>query len=253
VRAVPESPDEAVEEASQVGVSLARDGAVALPNGGAPRGLVVSLLGSARHELRSPLQSIQGFAELLESEAYGRLTREQLTFVEHILQGSIELGSIFDACVELTEEELLGRTLELHRSALGSTLSEALTSAAASTRSTLEYHFEAIGDKVRVKLDLAALKRALSCLLRALAAGEQQTFRAEFTADVELGRLRLVRGEAPRAEVIPVGELAQLRGTCRGLIWLRLADVLLEKQGALLLVSESVDQAEVRLRLSSTH
>jgi signal transduction histidine kinase len=72
--------------------ALLRDGARALaPLAGDDT--VYSLLASARHELRSPLQSIQGFAELLSSESYGPLGEEQHTFVQHILQGSVELGS----------------------------------------------------------------------------------------------------------------------------------------------------------------
>lgn len=90
---------------------LARDGVQPLlaPDDARPHVLRM-LLSSARHELGSPLQLIQGFAELLASGAYGALSEEQRGLLNHVLTASGELRNVVEACLELAELELIGGT-----------------------------------------------------------------------------------------------------------------------------------------------
>jgi hypothetical protein len=270
----------AAERTSADAAALLRDGARALaPLAGDDT--VYALLASARHELRSPLQSIQGFAELLDSESYGGLSEDQHMFVQHILQGSVELGSVMEACLELAEVELLGRVMEPTRTDLRSALSDALDPAHNGTRTVIDTAFAPAAQAVRVRIDRALLRRGLHALLTALSSGPDKTFQARVELTPEHGRLLLTRGSLPaekpaaatlrsqgeeprastldaRATVSPdawlsVSELARRRRAIRSLIWLRLANALLALSDAELRVSERLDRAEVRFRLSSTH
>lgn len=245
--------------------ALLRDGARAIaPLAGDDS--VYSLLASARHELRSPLQSIQGFAELLSSESYGPLGDEQHTFVQHILQGSVELGSVVEACLELAEVELIGRMMEPVRTDLRSALTDALDPTRNGTTIVVDARFAPATQTSFARFDRAVLRRALCALLTALSTGPHKTFQARVELTQEHGRLRLSRGEADGAlgardgkssdgaePLVSVVELSRRRRATRSLIWLRLAHALLATQEGDLLVSEQLDRAEVRFRLSSTH
>jgi hypothetical protein len=228
---------------------------------------VYSLLASARHELRSPLQSIQGFAELLSSESYGPLGDEQHTFVQHILQGSVELGSVVEACLELAEVELIGRLMEPVRTDLRSALTDALDPTRNGTTCTIDAQFAPATLTALARFDRAVLRRSVYALLTALSTGPNKAFQARVELIQEHGRLRLTRGGAesfglaahdaqPGESTEPllcIAELSRRRRATRSLIWLRLASALLATQDGELLVGEQLDRAEVRFRLSSTH
>jgi K+-sensing histidine kinase KdpD len=246
--------------------ALLRDGARALaPLAGDDS--VYSLLASARHELRSPLQSIQGFAELLSSESYGPLGDEQHTFVQHILQGSVELGSVVEACLELAEVELIGRLMEPVRTDLRSALTDALDPTRNGTAAIVDAQFAPATLTALARFDRAVLRRGLSALLTALSTGANKTFQARVELIQEHGRLRLSRGATDDGvlgasagsahesaeSLLSVAELSRRRRATRSLIWLRLASALLATQDGELLVSEQLDRAEVRFRLSSPH
>jgi His Kinase A (phospho-acceptor) domain len=233
--------------------ALARDGARAASQASADP-LASTLLASARHELRSPLQSVQGFAELLGSESYGTLTEEQHSFVSHILQGSLELGAVLEACLELVELHVTRPQLELQHVDLQAELTSALELAAKSSGTALSTRIGSGLAGARLLVDRVTLRRSLQTLLTGLATGTSKTFRAELTLD---GRqVELTLGTPKRAlgaPLISIDEFARRRRATRSLLWLRLASSLLALQGGVLLVTEQLDCVEVRLSLSSTH
>lgn len=218
--------------------------------------VVASLLSSARHELRSPLQSIQGFAELLECGAYGAMGEEQQAFVRHILQGSGELGAIIEACLELTELATLGRALELKREGFQRVTIDALEHAQRSCHVTIAVRTSALAEGVRTKVDASAVRRAVEAAVTAVAAGGHAELTADIGVEGEYGRLTIGRLGPAGATLLPlrtIDELAQQRRTSRSLVWLQLASLLVSKQEGQLASADNGERVEVRLRLSSTH
>ncbi|MDB4972394.1 MAG: multi-sensor hybrid histidine kinase [Myxococcaceae bacterium] len=217
--------------------------------------LSATLLASARHELRSPLQSIQGFAELLGSEAYGPLSEEQHTFVEHILQGSLELGSVLEACLELADLQLQPPPPpELTTVDLKAALSDALELANQRAGTTVQTRYGNEIGQHSIQIERTAFRRAFQALLSGLAAGNSKILRADVTLDPVLVRLTLSTPKCvEKGPLLTTAEFARRRRATRSLVWLQLAAELLALQDGLLLVSEPLDCVEVRLRLSSTH
>jgi K+-sensing histidine kinase KdpD len=217
---------------------------------------MASLLSSARHELRSPLQSIQGFGELLDCGAYGALGHEQQAFVRHILQGSSELGAIIEACLELTELSTLGRPLELQREDFQHVVVDALAHAERSCRVAIAVRTSALAEGARTKVDASAVRRAVEAVVTAVAAGGHAELTADIGVDGEHGRLTIGRMGTAGAALPPcrtIEELAQQRRTSRSLVWLQLASLLVTKQDGQLASADNGERVEVRLRLSSTH
>jgi hypothetical protein len=232
---------------------FARDGARARPES-AREAMTKTLLASARHELRSPLQSIQGFAELLGSESYGSLSEEQHAFVEHILQGSLELGSTLEACLELAELELFAPALDLALVDLRSELGDSIERASHTSGTAVQTRYGSGLQSARTRMDKATTRRAFTALLTGLGTGPGKVFRLIVEHEGEHARLTFSSpARASAGPYMTVDEFARRRHATRSLVWLRLASLLLEHQGGVLLVTEPLDCAEVRIRLSSTH
>lgn len=226
-----------------------RDGLhLTLEGHGSPRErLVQTLLASIRHELRSPLQSIQGFAELLDAGTYGALSSDQRTFVNHILQGSIELASALDACFDLAQLELSGGRPELVVVDVRQALKDALRQHAPE-EGQIRCRFEPRAS-VGAELDTSVFRRAIRALLVAL---------APFTPlEISLQRQasQIVIGvdpQQPHGEELPpldtdVETLASLGRPARALLWMRLASLLLASLGGSLRVSQALDRVQIVL------
>jgi His Kinase A (phospho-acceptor) domain len=212
------------------------------------------LLASARHDLGSPLQSIQGFAELLESSAYGNLSEQQQLFLKHILTASGELRNVTEACLELAELELLGRTPSAHRVELRQALVEAAehVQRRRGITAAVQPGPAALGQRVRI--DHGLFCRGIEALLVALSAGNHEGFVVAMEPAGEYARVTFARtGRAQRAEALPLQELARRQRITRNLVWFRLAAASLASQDATLSLTEQLDCAEVRIRLSSPH
>ena len=211
------------------------------------------LIANARHELRSPLQTIQGFAELLDCQAYGTLTSDQQVFVKHILQGSEELGATIEACLELAEVEAGARAFPLTRESLQPLLTEALAAAATRCGCQLRLDVRPGLASVRGKVDVDAIKRALEALVMGVATGREE-LSAELHVDGEYACLRVSRVEGVFGSALrTIDDLARHKRAGRGLVWLRLAAQLVAHQDGLVTATDAAERAEVRLRLSSTH
>lgn len=251
MRAVPDSDPESDDHDGQESASTRSSGRAP-----AQRPLNEALLSSARHEVGSPLQTIQGFAELLESQVYGPLSQEQLSFVGHILQGSTELGAVLDACIEIAQLELLGRERDPRR-VTGAALRDALDRAAAAVGVPVTSAVDEAAGELGL-LDIGAVERAFSALVLALSggnAGSKHALEASIVRERERVRVCVcvARRSSGGGALLSVRELAARRRSSRHLIWLRLADVLLAAEEASLLVGAQVDQAEVCIRLSSAY
>lgn len=211
-----------------------------------------SLLSSARHELGSPLQSIQGFSELLASEAFGALSQEQHGFLEHILAASSELRGAMDACLELAELELVGRAPSVRAVDLFTTLIDAQEQAQRQLGVSISTQPSA--RRTQVQLDVELFRRAFETLLLALSSRDGKSFVVAIDMDAEHALLAVARAPLQaRAVTLPVPALAAREHITRNLLWFRLAGALFAAQDAKLSVAERLDYAEVRLRLSPTH
>jgi His Kinase A (phospho-acceptor) domain len=221
---------------------------------GPTRNALRELLASARHDLGSPLQSIQGFAELLESSAYGNVNEQQQLFLGHILTASSELRYVMEACLELAELELLGRAQSAYRVELHQALLEAVehVQRRRGITAVVQPGPAALAQHVRVDRELFC--RGIEALLVALGAGDRTTFVVAMEPAGEYARVTFARtARAQRAEALPLQELARRQCITRNLVWFRLAATSLAAQDATLSLTEQLDCAEVRIRLSSPH
>jgi hypothetical protein len=211
-----------------------------------------ALLSSARHELGSPLQSIQGFAELLASEAFGALSQEQHGFLEHILAASSELRGAMDACLALAELELVGCALNLRAADLHTTLLDVQEQAQRQLGVVIDAQPGV--PRARVKLDVDLFRRAFETLLLGLSARDGKSFVVAIDSDAEYARVSVARATLQaRAATSPVATLAAREDITRNLLWFRLAAALFAAQDLRLSVAERLDYAEVHLRLTPTH
>ncbi len=83
-------------------------------------------LTNVSHELRSPLNSIIGFSEILSSEAYGALNDKQKSYVEHILNGGKRLLSLINNVVDLAKMEAMKTELAITEFSINSLLQDVL-------------------------------------------------------------------------------------------------------------------------------
>ena len=212
-----------------------------------------TLLASARHELRSPIQSIQGFSELLNIGSHGPLSDDQRLFVGHILQGSADLTNALDMCFELAQLEVFGVTPKLERSEVQGALIDAL-----------EAEWERAPDAVRfdpadspplyANLDPALFRRAIGALLTALRPFGPTILSLQSQADAVLITFTPAHPFAPGLSAdasddtsLDVELLITQGRPAKGLLWLRLASLLLASQAGTLLVSPRQDRARVQL------
>jgi hypothetical protein len=205
---------------------------------------LLALVSSARHELRSPLQSIQGFADLLASESYGALGRDQRVFVEHIIQGSWDLSRALDACFELIQAEALHLPTEPLPASLRRLVEEAVTVAQNNSPSRFEMQLSPLDPELSVEVDLRDFAKAMEAIFTALAplargriivSGRQREGEAELLFSVT---------EEPRT-LRALNELPRRGMSARALLWLRVAASLLARSHGHLETSEAYDQVRV--------
>jgi signal transduction histidine kinase len=211
---------------------------------------LMALVSSARHELRAPLQSIQGFAELLASEAYGPLGDDQRVFIDHIVQGSSDLARTLDACFELLTAELLHLPCEPLRAPLRPLLEESMAVARKSAQLRVDVQVEGLSDAVEVDIDLHDFSKAVSAIVTALT----PLVRSELTVRVAAADERveiIFAAHAGEARFRALHDVPRKGLSARALLWLRLASSLFARTGAQLETSEGYDQVRVTLQRPS--
>jgi signal transduction histidine kinase len=85
-------------------------------------------LASMSHELRSPLHTIIGFADLLEEGVKGPLNTDQLRFIRHIVSDSQHLLSLINDILDLSKIEAGGLRLKLETFDSASAIEDAVAS-----------------------------------------------------------------------------------------------------------------------------
>lgn len=214
-----------------------------------------ALISSARHELRAPLQSIQGFAELLASEAYGHLGDDQRVFVEHIIQGSADLSRALDACFELLQVEMLHLPGEPLRTSLRHLLEEALAVARANAHVQIDGHLQALDADLTIEVDLHDFAKATSAIITALTPLVRSAL--VVTSQTLEGSVEITFSATNGGDVRafrPLHELPRRGLSARALLWLRLAGSLLARGSARLETAEGYDRVRVSFPLrDDTH
>ena len=213
--------------------------------------MLLALVSSARHELRAPLQAIQGFADLLASESYGGLGAEQRVFVEHIMQGSAELSRALDACFELVQAEVLQLPSEPLAYSCKRLLEEALQIAESRSPVPIASHLEGLDDELTIEVDLHEFYKTIGAIVTAIAplARGPLTVRAH-----SQGRQVEVTFVALPSDDLPLRALSALPRrnlSARAMLWLRLSSALLARASGELLTSDGYERVRIGLRASS--
>jgi signal transduction histidine kinase len=208
---------------------------------------LAALVSSARHELRSPLHAIQGFADLLASEAYGALGTDQRVFVEHIVQGSTELSRALDACFELLQAELLHLPVEIMPFSVRRLLEEAFTLARPKHTATVEAQLDDLPDELTAEVDLQDFQKAVAAVLTALASLNRGPIAVR--AAGRGGRIDITFsgvGLEPMA-LKPLDGRPRRNASARALLWLRVARSLVARGRGELFTSEKYEQVRIAL------
>ena len=208
---------------------------------------LMALVSSARHELRAPLQSIQGFAELLATESYGQLGADQRVFIEHIIQGAADLSRSLDACFDLVGAEVLQAPVELLRAPLRPLLEEAIVVTRTGAPLEFDVQLSALTDAAQVEVDLHDFNKAIGAVVTALA----PLVRGKLGISVALleGQVEVTFAAVPGdgRGFGPLHELPRRGQSARAVLWLRLAGSLLARSAARLESNESYDRVRISL------
>ena len=124
--------------------------------------LQTEFIANVSYELRTPLTSITGFAEMLHTETFGKLNQRQIGYVDGILQASRDLLALINeildlATIEAGHMELQPTRFDIH-ALMVSVFS--LTSERARQKH-LEMHFECAADIGAMTADERRLKLVL--------------------------------------------------------------------------------------------
>ena len=124
-------------------------------------------LANMSHDLRSPLNSVIGFSEVLLDQLYGSINEKQQEYLKSILASGLHLRSLIDNIIDLATMETGELTLELSRFSLREALEAALQNhRETALRSGVKIHLEfAPQADVRILADQSKFKRILFTLL----------------------------------------------------------------------------------------
>jgi signal transduction histidine kinase len=144
------------------------------------------------YELRTPLTSISGFAEMLHGGYAGKLTDEGSAYIEAILDSVERLGLLIDDVLDLTRDEAEGG-IERGDVDLGAALRAAAeTVSPAAKRRKLDFAVEVARSTGRVTGDARRLREVVEHLLRHAVAATPEGGRVLLHADGNATRARIV-------------------------------------------------------------
>jgi signal transduction histidine kinase len=203
-----------------------------------------------RHDLRSLVQSVVGYSDLLSTPHYGNLTAEQARFVGHVRSAAEQLQELVDTCIELSRPALPANdqfVLELPEAPLGQVVRRLRNGLVArgvhcdlSMCSSLESRL--------LTIDIVQLERAVLGLALVLTRDGVVTLSLG-AEHAEAGVVLTLRAaDAPSLAAPPV-LLEQLEDQVgnRDFVRLKLSEVLLSRSDADLQVSPGLDGAVITL------
>jgi light-regulated signal transduction histidine kinase (bacteriophytochrome) len=203
---------------------------------------LATLLSSARHELRSPLQALLGFTELLEAGTYGALSAPQLAFIEHMRTAGKDLAHTVDACADLVSALISPKAVGSDPSTteLAAAVRSALAEPLAGT--TVRAYEAEPTPAVRVRCEHGALTRVLSELL-SVVGQKSQAHVSLHSRDEGNGTVRVTlsadRRPAADEALLTVDAALALGKASRALLFLKLAEEQLVPYGARVLTLAS--------------
>lgn len=157
------------------------------------------------YELRTPLTSISGFAEMLGEGYAGKLSKDAQGYVAAILESVERLGTLVDEVLDLTRNEGGMAALELLEVDLASAARAAARAVAPlAKRRKLDFAMEILPSVGSVRGDAERLRQVMEHLLRHAVAGTSEGGRILLHADGTAAAARIVvsddgAGMSPKA------------------------------------------------------
>ncbi|WP_375270157.1 PAS-domain containing protein [Sphingomonas sp.] len=143
------------------------------------------------YELRTPLTSISGFAEMLHGGYAGTLSGEAIAYVDAILDSVERLGVLIDDVLDLTQAD--SATLEREDVELGTVVRAAADALAASAkRHRIDFVVEVLRSAGRVHVDSRRVREAVEHLLRHAIGATRSGGRVLLHVDGDSRRARIV-------------------------------------------------------------
>lgn len=142
------------------------------------------------YELRTPLTSIQGFAEMLRGGYAGELSPSGIEYTEAILDSVVRLGDLIDDVLDLTRQDgaMVREPVDLELAA--GAAAEAVAPAAQAKR--IELAVDVLGSAGSVQGDPRRIRQAIEHLLRNAVAGTPDKGRVLLHIDGTDERARIV-------------------------------------------------------------
>ncbi|WP_394652104.1 PAS-domain containing protein [uncultured Sphingomonas sp.] len=142
------------------------------------------------YELRTPLTSIKGFAEMLHGGYAGPMTEAGTGYAEAILQSVDRLSALVDDVLDLTQEDAAGKRGQVDLELLAREAVESIAAEAQAKRIALAV--DVLGSAGRVTGDPVRLRQSVEHLLRHAIAGTRVEGRVLLHIDGTEGRARIV-------------------------------------------------------------
>lgn len=143
------------------------------------------------YELRTPLTSIQGFAEMLGEGYAGKLSKQADSYVDAILESVARLSGLVDDVLNLTEGDQ-NRIERLDVDLETTAYNAAETIAPLAKRKRIDFAIEVAPSTGTVKGDAKKLRQMIEHLLRHAVAGTQEGGRVLLHTDGDVRRARIV-------------------------------------------------------------
>ena len=152
-----------------------------------------SFVATMSYELRTPLTSISGFAEMLNEGYAGKLSKAAASYVEAILESVERLGILVDEVLDLTQAEGDTRVLEMLEVELDTVARAAADGVAPlATKRKLDFAVEVLPSAGAIKGDAKRLREMIEHLLRHAVTGTPEGGRVLLHVDGTAAAARIV-------------------------------------------------------------